>query len=45
LADTAVATIEYWTSLPAERREKPRAGCPAELEHKVLQAWDAKDKG
>ncbi len=45
LADTAVATVEYWNSLPAERREAPKAGCPAELEHKVLKAWHAQNKG
>ena len=42
LADTTVATMEYWNSLPEERREKPKAGCPAELEEKVLKAWHAK---
>ena len=41
LADTTVATIEYWNSLPAERRENPRAGCPPELEETVLKAWHA----
>jgi 2'-hydroxyisoflavone reductase len=45
LADTAVATIEYWNSLPAERREAPKAGCPKELEHKVLKAWHARERG
>ncbi len=45
LADTAVATMEYWNSLPAEKRENPRAGCPAELEQKVLKAWHAQEKG
>jgi len=45
LADTAVATMEYWNTLPAEKREKPRAGCPAELERKVLEARHAKEKG
>ena len=43
LADTAVATMEYWNSLDEERREKPKAGCPAELEGKVLEAWRAKE--
>ncbi len=45
LSDTAIATMEYWNSLPAEKRESPRAGCPAELEQKVLKAWHAKEKG
>ena len=44
LANTVVATIEYWNSLPAERREAPRAGCPADLEAKVLKAWHAREK-
>ncbi len=44
LADTAVATMEYWNSLPAEKRENPKAGCPAELEQKVLKAWHAQEK-
>lgn len=44
LADTAVATMEYWNSLPAEKRENPRAGCPPELEQKVLAAWHAQEK-
>lgn len=43
LSDTAVATMEYWNSLPAEKRENPRAGCPAELEQKVLKAWHAQE--
>ncbi len=43
LADTVVATMDYWNSLPADRREKPRAGCPPELEEKTLAAWHAKE--
>jgi 2'-hydroxyisoflavone reductase len=42
LADTAVATMEYWNSLDDERRSKTRAGCPPELEQEVLKAWHAK---
>ena len=44
LADTTVATMEYWNSLDEERREKPKAGCPAELEKKVLKAWHSKNE-
>jgi 2'-hydroxyisoflavone reductase len=44
LADTAVATVEYWNSLDADRHEKKRAGCPPELEEKVLKAWHEKMK-
>jgi len=39
LADTTVATVDYWNSLPEERRATPKAGCPPELEQKVLEAW------
>ena len=44
LADTAVATMEYWNGLDAERHAKVRAGCPPELEEKVLKAWHAKEE-
>jgi 2'-hydroxyisoflavone reductase len=44
LADTTVANMEYWNSLPEERRETPKAGCPAELEEKVLKAWHKKNE-
>ena len=43
LADTVVATMKYWNSLPEERRSKPRAGCPQELEEKTLAAWHARE--
>jgi 2'-hydroxyisoflavone reductase len=43
LADTAVATVEYWNSLSEERHEKRRAGCPPELEEKVLKAWHSRE--
>ncbi|MBI1379848.1 MAG: NAD-dependent epimerase/dehydratase family protein [Planctomycetaceae bacterium] len=39
VADTASATLEYWNSLPAERRAKPRAGMSREREAKALAAW------
>jgi len=42
LDETVRDTLEYWRSLPVERRTKPRAGCPAELETKTLAAWHAK---
>ncbi len=44
LADTAVATMEYWNSRDEERNSNPRAGCPAELEEKTLAAWHAKEE-
>jgi 2'-hydroxyisoflavone reductase len=43
LADTAVATVDYWNSLTEERHEKRRAGCPPELEQKVLKAWHTRE--
>jgi len=41
LAVTAVDTVEYWNSLPEERRAKPRAGLDPEKEKDVLAAWHA----
>jgi 2'-hydroxyisoflavone reductase len=43
LAETARDTLAWWKTLPAERREEPRAGCPPELEAKVLAAWHARE--
>ena len=42
LADTAKATMDYWNSLPEERRANPKAGLSAEKEKKVLAAWHAR---
>jgi 2'-hydroxyisoflavone reductase len=42
LADTAKATMDYWNSLPEDRRAKPKAGLSAEKEKKVLAAWHAR---
>jgi len=42
LADTATATMAYWSSLPEDRRAEPRAGLPAEKEAEVLAAWHAR---
>ena len=39
LGDTARATMEWWNTLPEERRGQMRAGLPAELEAEVLAAW------
>jgi 2'-hydroxyisoflavone reductase len=41
LAVTAAETLEWWKSLPDERRSNPRAGLPAEREKEVLAAWHA----
>ena len=43
LADTADATMDYWNSLPEERRATPRAGLSPEKEKKVLAAWHARE--
>ncbi len=42
LADTAKTTMDYWNSLPEERRAKPKAGLSAEKEKQVLAAWHAR---
>ena len=42
LADTARDTVEWWNSLPDERRAEPRAGLPADREANVLAAWHAR---
>ncbi|MEX1312389.1 MAG: NAD-dependent epimerase/dehydratase family protein [Candidatus Sulfomarinibacteraceae bacterium] len=42
LADTARATVDFWNSLPEDRRAKPRAGLSAEKEAQVLAAWHAR---
>jgi 2'-hydroxyisoflavone reductase len=31
--------MDYWNSLPEERRAKPRAGLRPEREKEVLAAW------
>ena len=40
-AETARDTLSWWTTLPAERRAKPRAGLTREREREVLAAWHA----
>jgi 2'-hydroxyisoflavone reductase len=39
LADTADATLEFYKTVPAEKKAKPRAGISAEREAEVLAAW------
>lgn len=39
VADTARDTLAWWKTLPAERRDKLRAGLSAERERDVLAAW------
>jgi len=43
LADTAKATMDYWNSLPEDRRANPKAGLSADKEKEVLAAWHAKE--
>jgi 2'-hydroxyisoflavone reductase len=42
VAETARDTLAWWNRLPAERRQKPRAGLDAERERSVLAAWRAR---
>jgi len=39
LEDTVRATLDWWHTLPEERRKKTKAGISAEREAKVLAAW------
>jgi 2'-hydroxyisoflavone reductase len=46
LAETTRDTVEYWNSLPEERRATPRAGLPADKEAEVLAAFHSRgEKG
>ena len=40
--DTIAGTLEYWKSLPEERRSRLRAGIAADKEARVLKAWREK---
>jgi 2'-hydroxyisoflavone reductase len=42
IADTARATLEWFRTLPADRRSKLRAGLAQDREAKVLAAWKAR---
>ena len=44
LTVTAVDTLDYWNSLPDDRRAKPRAGLDPDKEREVLAAWHASQK-
>jgi 2'-hydroxyisoflavone reductase len=44
IADTARATLEWFRTLPENRRSKLRAGLTPEREAKVLAAWKARAK-
>jgi 2'-hydroxyisoflavone reductase len=41
LDETLRATLDWWQTLPPERRAKLRAGIPREREAEVLAAWHA----
>ena len=43
-AETARDTIEWWNSLPEERRAEPRTGMNAEKETAALAAWHAREE-
>jgi len=44
LAGTTFDTVEFWNSLPDDRRAKPRAGLDPEKEKEVLAAWHKKQE-
>jgi 2'-hydroxyisoflavone reductase len=39
ISETVQATLEWWRELPAERREKPRAGISLEREKELIALW------
>jgi 2'-hydroxyisoflavone reductase len=43
LAVTAKDTLDWWWTLPEERRASPRAGLDPEKEQRVLAAWHARN--
>jgi 2'-hydroxyisoflavone reductase len=43
LAVTAKDTLDWWKTLPEDRRVQPRAGLAAEREVEVLAAWHARE--
>lgn len=45
LAVTAKDTIDWWKTLPEERRAEPKAGLAPEREVEVLAAWHAREAG
>jgi len=45
IAATAVDTLRWWKSLPADRQAKLRSGIAPEREQQVLAAWKAKKSG
>ncbi|UCC71848.1 MAG: NAD-dependent epimerase/dehydratase family protein [Gemmatimonadota bacterium] len=45
LAVTAKDTLDWWKTLPEERRASPGAGLDAEREREVLAAWHGREGG
>lgn len=45
LAQTALDTLAWWKTLPAERQATLRAGLSPEKEREILAAWKAKQAG
>ena len=45
IGDTARETVDWWNTLPEERRAEPRAGLPADLEAEILAAWAQVSQG
>lgn len=43
LAVTAKDTLDWWKTLPEERRKEPRAGLDPEREKEVLAAWHSRN--
>ncbi len=41
---TARDTLQWWNALPADRRDKPKAGMTAAREKEVLAAWHARSR-
>ena len=44
IADTAKATLDWFRTLPEDRRAKLKAGISPDREAKVLAAWKARSK-
>jgi len=42
LADTVRSTLDWWGTLPEQRRNQQRAGLPADRERELLAAWHAR---
>ncbi len=43
LAETAASTLDWWRTLPKERRKNPKAGLARNKEKKVLEKWHGRE--